>query len=84
MPPCDDSLAGKEYLWPRPREADEQKAGHDRGEHQAAKDFDCRDGMAIERRRSHVAIAHGRERLDAEKECIGPGRALAIQPGLAR
>jgi hypothetical protein len=41
------------------------------GKDHAADDFDRRNNVAVERRRSHGSVTHGRQRLDAEEEPVG-------------
>lgn len=67
----DDSLIGEQDFRSRLRKANEQKTSHDRGEDHAADNFNRRNSVAIERRRSHGSVTHGRQRLDAEEECVG-------------
>src|SRR5262249_37238576 len=54
----------------RSRKPDENQAGHHREQEKAAHDFNCSNDVAIERLRIHMAVAHGGQCLDAEKETI--------------
>ena len=76
---ADDRIGRIDDARPRPREADEDEAGHDRHEGHAAENLDRGDDMAIDRCRRHHAIADGRQRLQAEEEGVAQGARMHIR-----
>ena len=64
-------MGGEDQLCPWPRESDKGQACQNSCEAEPADDLRRRDYMTLQRDRIHLAIADGRERLNAEEERIG-------------